>query len=409
MIRILHTADWHLGKKLERFHRLPEQEQVLEEICAIADKESVDVVVIAGDLYDTFNPSTEAETLFYHTLKRLSNGGRRAVVAIAGNHDSPDRIRAPEPLALENGIIMAGYPDAMFKDINLDSGLSIVRSEPGFVELSLPGKKEKLRVILAPYANEPRLKSFLGWDNPDIELRHALAKGWKELADRYCDPAGVNILIGHFFMIAAGGKNTDEPDGERPILHVGGAPMLLAEDVPQQIQYTALGHLHGLRRVVKGKAPVLYCGSPLAYSMSEAGQEKQVIIADITPGKAVKWRPVPLTAGRLLYRKTFDSVADALKWLQENPETLVELTLRTDNYISGSDRRELLQAHDGLVTIIPEFTGESQKNRAALSRSDLERSLEDLFVEFFRAENDDQEPDETLLQLLREIDGGGGE
>src|SRR6476660_3431294 len=98
-MRLLHTADWHLGKKLERFSRLEEQKLALEEIIQIADEQEVDAILIAGDLFDNYNPASEAVELFYKTLKRLSKNGKRAVIAIAGNHDSPDRIEAPDPLA----------------------------------------------------------------------------------------------------------------------------------------------------------------------------------------------------------------------------------------------------------------------------------------------------------------------
>jgi exonuclease SbcD len=98
-MKILHTADWLLGKRLEQFFRTEEQHDVLNEICAIADEQNVDAAIIAGDLFDTFNPPIEAMDLFYKTLKKLSNNGKRLVVAIAGNHDSPERIEAPDPLA----------------------------------------------------------------------------------------------------------------------------------------------------------------------------------------------------------------------------------------------------------------------------------------------------------------------
>lgn len=113
MIKILHTADWHLGKWLDNVSRLPEQKEVLEEICIIAERKEVDVVLIAGDLFDTYNPSAEAQELFYKTLRRLGNNGKRSVVAIAGNHDQPDRIEAPDHLARECGIIFIGYPNSL--------------------------------------------------------------------------------------------------------------------------------------------------------------------------------------------------------------------------------------------------------------------------------------------------------
>jgi len=127
-MKILHTADWHLGKKLNDFSRMDEQRQVLEEIVAIADKEAVDVVLVAGDLFDTFNPPNEAIELLYKTVHRLAKNGERAVIAIAGNHDSADRIEAPDPLARECGIIFTGYPDTKIPIFTLDSGLKVTKS-----------------------------------------------------------------------------------------------------------------------------------------------------------------------------------------------------------------------------------------------------------------------------------------
>jgi len=131
-MKLLHTSDWHLGKRLDDFPRITEQQAVLQEICEIADREQVDAIILAGDLFDTFNPPTDAVDLLYKTLKRLTNQGRRPVIAIAGNHDSPDRIESPDPLARECGIIFAGYPDSRILPFELDSGLKVLRSEEGF-------------------------------------------------------------------------------------------------------------------------------------------------------------------------------------------------------------------------------------------------------------------------------------
>src|SRR5690554_7320792 len=103
-MRLLHTGDWHLGKRLDDYSRLEEQQAVLEELIGLAEIHDVDAVLVAGDLFDTFNPPAEAVELFYKSLKKLSGDGRRPVIAIAGNHDSPDRIEAPDPLARECGI-----------------------------------------------------------------------------------------------------------------------------------------------------------------------------------------------------------------------------------------------------------------------------------------------------------------
>ncbi|MET3292747.1 UNVERIFIED_CONTAM: exonuclease SbcD [Brevibacillus sp. OAP136] len=98
-MRVLHTADWHFGRLLEGRDRRQEQEAFVTELCAIADERNVDVVLIAGDVYDSVNPPAWAEELFYEALERLSNNGKRGVVVIAGNHDQPERVRAAAPLA----------------------------------------------------------------------------------------------------------------------------------------------------------------------------------------------------------------------------------------------------------------------------------------------------------------------
>ena len=173
-MKLLHTSDWHLGKRLENLSRLDEQKDVLKEICELAEAEQVDAVIVSGDLFDTYNPSAEAVDLFYKTLKRLANNGKRAVIAIAGNHDSPDRIEAPDPLARECGILFAGYPNAFIPPFALESGLGVTQSEEGFAELLLPGCPDPLRLLLTPYANEFRIKAYLGHEDSEEELRKLL-------------------------------------------------------------------------------------------------------------------------------------------------------------------------------------------------------------------------------------------
>lgn len=400
-MRILHTADWHLGKKLEKFSRIEEQREVLEEIIQIAEDKDVDCVLIAGDLFDNFNPSTEAVELFYRSLKRLSNNGKRLVIAIAGNHDSPDRIEAPDPLARECGILFAGYPDSTIAVGNLDSGISILRSEPGFVELKLPNHDAALRVILTPYANEYRLKTFLGVDDSDHELRNVLERRWKELADKYCDDQGVNILLAHLFMMRKGSPPPEEPEDEKPILHVGGAQAIYSENIPEQIQYVALGHLHRYQVIDSEPCPLVYCSSPLSYSFAEAEQQKFVVLLEIEAAKEVEFSRIPLTKGKKLQRKRFEDIDEAVGWLQINADSLVELTMVTDQYMRSDDRKRLLQAHDGIVTLIPELTnlGTSESNTQSL---DLNQSIEDLFKQYFQHRHG-VEVNEELFELFKEI------
>ena len=401
-MRILHTSDWHIGKRLDDFSRIDEQRSVLHEICDIADSEKADVIVVSGDLFDTFNPPVESVDLLYKTLKKLTDNGDRAVIAIAGNHDSPDRIEAPDPLARECGIIFAGYPNSEIKPFELESGLKVMQSEEGFLELKIPGTDIPLRVILTPYANEYRLKVFLGAENNEEELRTLLHKRWQYLSDKYCDKNGVNIMASHLFVIKKGDAVPEEPDDEKPVLHVGGSQVFYTEDIPSQIQYTALGHLHRMHCVDNIIGNVYYSGSPLSYSFAEANQQKYVLITDIEPGQKAVVRKIELTQGKRLLRKRAVGMNDALQWLGENQESLVELTVVTKTFLTAKERRELSNAHSGIVAVIPEVINPEEQIEHSKKQIDLSRNMKELFCDYFRSEKG-QELNSELMDMFSEL------
>ncbi len=401
-MKILHTSDWHLGKRLDDFSRMEEQQAVLQEICEIAELEKVDAVLVAGDLFDTFNPPTEAVDLFYKTLKRLTNNGSRPVIAIAGNHDSPDRIEAPDPLARECGIIFAGYPNSKVTPFELDSGLKILTSDEGFLELQLPETNVPLRILLTPYANEYRLKTCLGLENNEEQLRTVLQQKWQTLAEKYCDNKGVNILVTHLFMIEKGDQLPEEPDDEKPILHVGGAQEVYTENIPKQVQYTALGHLHRMHKVDGEPCPVYYSGSPLSYSFAEANQKKYVLLIDVEPGKQAEVSETELTRGKRLLRKRAEGLEEALQWLAQNQDALVELTLVTETFLTALERRQINAVHAGVVAVIPEVISQNVLGGSHQKQIDLSRSMEDLFRDYFRHEKG-QEPNNEIMNLFIEI------
>jgi exonuclease SbcD len=398
-MKILHTADWHLGKRLDRFSRLEEQTLVMDEIVKIADEQHVDLILIAGDLFDNFNPSVEAVELFYKTLKRLSLNGKRPVIAIAGNHDSPNLINAPDPLARECGIILIGHPKAKISPFETEF-FNISSSEEGFLELKFKDSEIPVRILHTPYANEIRLKEYFG-ENKEEEINKVLAENWKNLADKFCDENGINILTAHLYMNKKGGEILEEPEGEKPI-KIGNADLIFSDIIPDQIQYTALGHLHAFQNIGSPEKPVIYSSSPLCYSFSEAGQKKYISVIDAEPGKTVALEKIQLQNGRILARKTFDSVEKAVHWLIENPNTFVELTLESETFLTADERKLLYQSHNGIVYLIPRIKNQNF-NENAVQEINLNQNIESLFQDYFKSKNGGQKVNDDLMNLFNEI------
>ena len=399
-MRILHTSDWHLGKQLLGISRLDEQKEVLAEICSIAEKEEIDLVLLAGDLFDTYNPPAEATAVFYKYLTKLTDGGKRIVVAIAGNHDSPERIESPDPLALVNGIIFTGYPNSVPGNLDMESGAKVIKTAPGFLELKLPRVDFPVRVITTPYANEYRLKKFLGIEDKESRLEEAVRDFWKDLADKHCDKSGVNLLVTHLFMTKRGEKPPEEPEEEKPILQLGGAQIIHTDNIPDAVQYTALGHLHGRIKLGTDQKAVYYSGAPIAYGFGE-NPDKYVIVTDLEPDGIYEVKEIKLTRGKKLERIRFDDVDKAVEWLTENQDKIVELTLASENYIKASDRKRISSVHPN-VFIIPEITGEIAGSVAGENKINLDKSLTDLFYDFFK-HNSGKEPNEEIKGIFSEI------
>ncbi len=174
-IRILHTADWHFGKTLEGRERISEQKQFVEELGAICDEEKIDLVLVAGDVFQTVNPSAQAEELFYSALSLLASGGTRGVVVIAGNHDHPERIKAAQKVADQLGITLLGYPKDVVYPLQIGDGrIEWLDGGTGWLELSIPGCEEHAVIAAVPYPSEARLNEVMSETLQDDEFQSAI-------------------------------------------------------------------------------------------------------------------------------------------------------------------------------------------------------------------------------------------
>lgn len=225
---------------------------------------------------------------------------------------------------------------------------------------------------------------------------------WKENVDAHADEEGVNILMAHLFLVKKG-KVLEETESEKPIISVGGAHNLYTKNLPSsKIQYVALGHLHKYQNVITKPYPVVYSGSPLAYSLSEAGQKKYVVIVELEPAKKAKLQKRAIHSGHEIRRETFQSVDEAVLFLQRHPEVYVELKIISETYLSGESLQRLYGSHQKIVAIIPELL---QEEKEVIEEVNIQKDIKELFKDYYKFKKGNS-PSDELLVLFNEILAG---
>ncbi|MGL5701791.1 MAG: exonuclease subunit SbcD, partial [Cetobacterium sp.] len=173
-MRILHTSDWHLGKKLEGQSRIIEQKLFINDLEKIVREEEIELILLAGDIYDTYNPSAEAEKLFFDSIKQLSLNGKVGIVVIPGNHDNPARLNAVSHLAKDYGVII--YETA-FQEIEVRKygSLNIYKSTSGgiFIEKN----EKKLYLYNLPFPSEAILNETFEDKKFNCRIKEILEEG----------------------------------------------------------------------------------------------------------------------------------------------------------------------------------------------------------------------------------------
>ena len=407
-MKILHTSDWHLGRNLEHVSRMDEQRGFIDCLVRIADEEDVDLVLVAGDIYDTYNPSAAAEELFFDAMDRLGGKGGRAVIVIAGNHDNPDRLCAASPLAYKNGIILLGYPGSDAGEYRIEAeGISIAGSGPGWLELSMSRCDHNAVVLTMPFPSESRLEEVLAGRADEAVLQDAYSDKVGGILDalsgKFRDDT-VNLIVAHLFML--GGSTSDS---ERT-LQVGGAMTVDPSVIPEKTHYAALGHLHRPQQIRSAPCPTYYAGSPLAYSFSEAGYSKAVYIVDAIPGKEAKVRPVYLDCGKPLVKWFADKgIQQALEWCEEgrDPNAWIDLEILTDRVLTADEHKAIRSMHPGIINIRPRIRSEEVGVFSPESREG--RKIDELFRDYYRYRMGTDIPDELMEAFLELLDEGDEE
>lgn len=395
-MRIVHTSDWHLGKSLENVSRLDEQEKFCNDFVKLVEEKRAEIVLIAGDIYDTYNPSAAAENLFYNTIERLSNGGKRYVHIIAGNHDNPERLEAVNPVVANKGITILGYPKSVSRKGKY-SNFEIVESKEGFTKIRFG--EEIVNIISMPYPSEKRLNEVIeGYaDEEDMQKSYSQKIGelFRELESNYRDDE-INIAVSHIFVVGS-----SVSDSERRI-ELGGSLLVEKKDLPLKSQYTALGHIHKPQRMSK-EFNAYYSGSPIQYSKSERNSAKSVYIVDLNVGEEAlvtqefinNYRPIELFKCK--------GIEEALEIANKKKDSDIfsYFEIVTDKSLETEDIRNLKKTMKNVLEIRPIIESSNEfvkKDIVDINRNNIEK----FFMDFFK-ENKGTEASDDILNIFREL------
>ena len=369
-MKILHTSDWHVGRSIRGRSRADEHRAVLGEIIGIATDNAVDLVLVAGDLFDTGAPSPESESIVFRTLLDLAEVA--PVVAVAGNHDNARRFAALEPL-LGLGRITIG------------SGLK--RPDEGGV-VDVPGVD--CRVALVPWTSQRgivKADDLMNLDPDDHGLQYA--GRMHRVIGALCEsmsPSTVNVVLGHIMVHGAA-----ETGSERQA-HIFGYAVPPSA-FPSTLSYAALGHLHRQQRMPHA-APTWYAGSPLQLDFGEVEDRKGVLVIDVEPGLPAKVSAIPLDAGRRL--GVVRTVAQIEAGIDQTDADLLKV------YVEEPTRAglatEIRDLSERIVDVVIAASQRSEDTHESQGR--LERPEEEVFAEYLASRNVD---DPAVVGLFREL------
>jgi exonuclease SbcD len=370
-MRLLHTSDWHVGRKIRGRSRADEHRAVLTEIVDIAGEERVDVSLVAGDLFDVSSPSPEDEAIVYRALLGLAEIG--PVVVVGGNHDSAARLEAVRPLLDLGRITVVARPTRPE-----DGGLITFDALPLAVA-ALPFVSQRGIVKVAELMRLDPDQHAQGYDERLRRIITGLTEGM--------GPERVNVVASHLTVYGA-----ERGGGERDA-HIFGYA-IPPQAFPGSLSYVALGHLHRQQRI-PASAPVWYSGSPMQLDFGEISDGKGVLLVDVEPGRPASVSARPIVSGTRLVqlRGTLEQV---LARAPELEGAFVKVIL--DEKARAGLNEEVRELIPGAVDVIiapPEQQGPKAEPRRA-GRSPVE-----LFQAYLSSRG---VSDAEVVELFREIE-----
>ena len=373
-MRILHTSDWHVGRTIRGRGRANEHRAVLTEIAGIAAKEGVDLILVAGDLFDVVAPSPESEQIVFRALLDLADIA--PVVAVAGNHDHPRRLEAVAPL-LELGRVQVGA--------------TLRRPDEGGVITAETDSGESARIALVPFVGQRAIVSasdLMALDPDQHGGKYATRlAGVIARLNEGISLDQVNLVVAHL-MVAGGTLG----GGERSA-HTIFDYAVSSQAFDGSLSYVALGHLHRPQKV-PAPAPTWYSGSPLQMDFGETEDRKAVLLIEAEAGTPARVREVALLAGRRL-RRIRGTLEQIVAFQDEVGDAYLRVELEEPARVGlADDVRELFPDAVDVVIATPEDV------REATPPVRLGRPPHELFSEYLTQKN---AFDERLLALFDEL------
>lgn len=377
-MKIIHLSDLHIGKRVNGFSMLDDQAYILEQILEIIDSEtSVDVVILAGDIYDKPVPSAEAVQLFDDFLSKLASH-HLSVMIISGNHDSAERIGFGSRLFAQNNIYISPVYNGQISPITLEDNYG------------------EVHFYLLPFVKPTHVRTIF----PEAQIATysdaaSTAIDHMNLAN---DSTTRNVMVTHQFVAGSTPSESEE-------LAIGGSDAV-AISVFDAFDYVALGHIHGPQKI--GRDSLRYCGTPLKYSFSECSHKKSVTIVELGCKNDIAIRTVPLVP-RLDMREirgTYEELTARSFYIDSNIEDYMHITL--------TDELDVPDALSKLRTIYPNIMVLDYDNTRTRSHTTItsptnikQQSPLDLFQEFYELQNGDMamSPEQVsyLQTLIEEI------
>lgn len=382
-MKIIHTADWHIGQRLHERSRLDEHEQFLDWLLETIQKRQIDLLLVSGDIFDTSLPSAEATNLYYQFLYRLFNETDAYAVITAGNHDSARHLEAPQEFLKMGRIYVIGLAD-----------------EPAKCVFTFPFNNPQVAVAAVPYLSESDLRHFSYQTEAERNERY---REWLKAfyADCVaCMPVELpKILMGHLFV--QGGKETDS---ERNI-QIGGATAVHASDFPEGVNYVALGHLHRPQAISGTDYPIRYSGSPIPLRFNETDYPKQIHLLELSDsGSPMRDEDIEIPVFKELCPVEGDE--DSILWaagtgMWDGKYIQVKLKLNQPTVGIGDKVRQAFGERGGEVLSV-EIELPEAKPGPSISVEEMERP-EKIFEQFHKTKFDGEPPDASLAQTFSEL------